>query len=104
MGGGLSLGILLFLFGIVLNVATPILIGIALVFAAFPFSLTFTNESALGRKVFGSIAAFSLITGIGSALFTQLNREHDPALSVFSLALIGCVACTWLGNVPALRR
>ncbi|MHA3773589.1 tetratricopeptide repeat protein [Verrucomicrobiota bacterium sgz303538] len=105
VGGGVCTGIVLFALGFWLNILSPIVLGAALVAAAFPFSMTFTNESRAGRMVFGSIGALM----IGSAVLLSVlsffaTSADNVALQFFGVGLVACLASTWLGNIPALRR
>jgi hypothetical protein len=105
VGGGLCCGALLFAAGVWLSLVGPVVVGAALVAATFPFSMTFTNESRIGRVVFGSIAALTLVTSlILTALSFFPDASATPALQFFAIGLVACLACTFLGNFPALRR
>lgn len=105
VGGGLIGGILLFATGFAINSIAPIVLGTALVAAAFPFSLTFTNSSRKGSVLFGAIGAGMLAVSFLYAiqvLFPAVPKEL--ASQAFFGGLIACLGCTWLGNIPALRR
>lgn len=74
-------------------------IGIGLIAASFPLSLTFTNESPAGRWIFGGLGGLTIL-----ATFWMLILPSSQADLVIAVALIGCLASTWLGNIPALNR
>ncbi len=90
--------------------------GAALMIAAIPASLVFTNPSPLGRWVFGSIATAAL--GFGAAMTVTLAAQPQVDLfdrsalgvafsgaagSHFGLLVLLVVAATWLGSVSRLR-
>ena len=105
VAGGLLAGLALLLTGMGLASSRVEVLGIGLIAAAFPFSMTFTNGSRLGTWLFGAIGS---ITVFGA--FLQLVAGHVPfiearaALAIFTTGAIGCLLSTWLGNVPFLRR
>lgn len=105
VGGGVSGGLLLFGLGVWLNMLAPILFGAAFVAAAFPFSMTFTNQSRIGRVVFGSIGVLMLASALVVVAASVVSEQAGGgALSLFILGLMACIACTWLGNIRSLRR
>jgi hypothetical protein len=105
VGGGVCGGILLFGAGVAVNTFAPIVIGGAFVAAAFPFSMTFTNESRAGRMLFGAIGVLTLLAAllVVASVFTS-EEAQSGALTLFGIGIFACVACTWLGNIRALRR
>ncbi len=105
VGGGLCVGVTLFVLGIALNLLIPVVAGAALVVAAFPFSMTFTNGSRVGSWIFGSIgfgtlaaALFFLLQSVWPIVPVEITTE------IFLASLVICLACTWLGNIPALKQ
>ena len=105
VAGCLLAGIATLVTGLLLAATGVEMLGIGLIAASFPLSMTFTNGSRLGTWLFGTIGAITLL---GAVL--QLLAGHVPlieagaATTLFTTGAIGCLASTWLGNVPALRR
>lgn len=107
VGGGISAGILLLVAGFALKQEGLKLAAIALIAAAFPFSMTFTNPSKAGAILFGAIGTVCLLVFGALLLNYILYGEAPPGDSLVDLLLLavfGAVATTWLGMVPALRR
>ncbi len=77
-------------------------LALAAVASTIPASLTFTNESRKGRLVFGGVLGITVLAGLGGVGIAAMNGEVFNAGSL--IALLAGVICTWLGNVPALRR
>lgn len=105
VGGGLTAGLVLFAVGLIWNLIIPIVLGGALVAAAFPFSMTFTNDSKAGRVLFGSIGGGMLAISL-AMIVASFNPTTTPEtyFGYYGIGLITCLACTILGNIPALRR
>jgi hypothetical protein len=80
-------------------------IGIGGIAAAFPLSLTFTNQARLGRWIFGGIGALGLVA---TALITISSVTPilpvEPLADFFIGTCVACAATTWLGNVRALYQ
>lgn len=108
VGGGLLLGIGLGAAGFFTGYAPILLAGVGLVTSTVPASLAFDNDSRAGRRVFGSLAGLvylaTLVVLVVEALRFPANGLHPATAGMGGLALIGAIACTWLGNVRALRR
>jgi tetratricopeptide (TPR) repeat protein len=105
VGGGVCLGAMLFALSLAAKWDALALLGAGLIAAAFPFSLTFTNDSRVGRVLFGTIGAAMLAATLLAfvSYFVAFLPGGVPVLG-FIFTLIACLACTWLGNIPALRR
>lgn len=108
VGGGLFAGILTLAIAAVWNYSPAMVLGGALAIGAVPASLTFGNESKKGRTVFGAIMLFIYLAGLG-VFITETIRHPAAAFtsrsgSLITIAIFGAVLCTWLGNVPSLRR
>ena len=105
VGGSLGPGLALLIASFAFGWPAVVTLGIGLIAASFPLSMTFTNGSRPGTWLFGTVAAVTLL---GAALTTlaHLVPLHDQgtARQIFTVGAIGCLAATWLGNVPALRR
>lgn len=105
VGGGVVLGLPLFIGGIATGIEPLVIAGVTLIAAAFPMAYTFTNASNVGRVVFGLTGAF--VYGIGA-----VNLIESVTGATFGswvggasyLALLAVVAVTWLCNVSALYR
>lgn len=105
VGGGLIIGITALICGLGLRSSVLTEIGVTLVAATFPLSMTLTNGSRIGRWLFGSIgvvAVFSLVLVLLAARIPFIRQ--DAAANVMAAAQLMCLASTWLGNVRALRR
>lgn len=105
VGGGLCAGIAALTGGLSLNSALLIPLGIGLIAQSFPFAMTFTNPSRAGTWLFGSIGGFAALATLLSVL--QPFTPVIPVAVADNLFLAGCLAClasTWLGNIPSLRR
>ncbi len=106
VGGGLILGLVLLVLGFLGEMLGVAAAGGFIALAAMPASLTFTNPNKKGRMLFGTLAA----VGYGSALFALGSAAVSGggiSSSVMNLIvpnLIIAMGCTWIGNIPALRR
>jgi len=105
VGGGVCIGSVLFGAGFAANLLIPIVAGAGLVAAAFPFSLTFTNNSPAGSRLFGCIGFGTL----AAAVLVMVESVHPflsdiVAVKIFLSCLVCCIASTWLGNLRVLRR
>ncbi len=88
-----------------LNLADQFLVGIGLIAAAFPLSLTFTNQSPVGRWLFGVIGLATLFGTLLVSLAVWWSLFPATGVQTFQgIACIGCLTSTWLGNIPALHR
>lgn len=108
VGGGLLAGFLLGAAGFATVYAPALLAGCGLLASTVPAALAFDNESGAGRTVFGAIlgyvyAATLAIVAIEAVRFPA-NGIHAASLVIGGIALVAAVACTWLGNLGALRR
>lgn len=87
-------------------------IGLSLLLASVPASLTYNNDSLRGRIVFGCILSLSLLSTIIGAAFLQFSSEtfastnpkEDTAILVAVFPFFCFAACTWMGNINALRE
>lgn len=105
VGGGVLVGVPLLLIGVFFGPSALFVLGCGLTGAAFPLSMTLTNESAAGRYIFGTIgfgtfALTPLLTA--DAVFPFLPSGTGLVLLMGMLLL--CALTTWIGNIPALRR
>jgi len=72
---------------------------------SFPLSLTFTNRSRLGARVFGSIGAVGVLaTVVAVAMECTPSGPPEAVATFFQFACLACVLSTWLGNVPSLIK
>jgi tetratricopeptide (TPR) repeat protein len=106
VGGGVLLGLPLFIVGLLAKQIGIIFVGLTLIAAAFPMSLVFTNRSKPGRVVFASVGAFVYLGGLFSLLLVVWPVADAGALAttLFGWTMILALITTWLGNIPALRR
>ena len=106
VGGGVLVGLALFVTGLLAKQISVIFVGLTLTAAAFPMSLVFTNRSKAGRVVFSLVGAFVYLGGLISFLLVVLpaGGAGSSATTLFGWTLILALVTTWLGNIPALRR
>jgi Tfp pilus assembly protein PilF len=102
VGGGLCVGLVLLGVGVLWS-PSLLVIGLGLVAAVFPLSMTFTNASRLGVWLFGSIAAVTLVGALLSG-FSSLLPILEPTFMLFAIGAFGCLASTWLGNLRIFNR
>lgn len=98
VGGCIGVGLILLGGGIAADLFALAIFGGALVFAAIPFSMVFTNRSRIGAMLFASVG-FCLLTG---AVLLSVGIKAGAAIGV--AGLIGVMLSTWLSGVPFLRR
>ncbi len=107
VGGVFALGALATIVGLVSAYFPVLLAGVGMLATTIPASLTFGNASSRGRLVFGSITAL-LYLAVTTMVVLEWVRHPAPMHPVSGVlgtcAILATVACTWLGNVRALRR
>ena len=106
VGGGMILGIALAIAGAITGAGYLILAGGGLAAGSIPAALTFTNESAVGRVVFGLVFAYVYLSTLIASAVWCLEPGSELQDSTFALAMLGLLAtaiCTWIGNIPMLR-
>lgn len=101
VGGGLCAGLAALGGGFGLNSGALLTLGIGLIAQSFPFAMTFTNASQAGTWLFGTIGG---ITALGTLLLLAPFIPEAIGSPVFLAGCVGCLASTWLGNIPALRK
>jgi tetratricopeptide (TPR) repeat protein len=106
VGGGVLLGLALFVTGLLIKHIGVIFVGLTLIVAAFPMSLVFTNRSKTGRLVFGLVGGLVYFGGFLALLLVILPAGDVSGLAttLFGWTMIMALVTTWLGNIPALRR
>lgn len=105
VGGSLGPGLALLIASFAFGWPAVVTLGIGLIAASFPLSMTFTNGSRPGTWLFGTVAAVTLLGAALTALAHLVPLiDQGTARQIFTVGAIGCLAATWLGNVPALRR
>jgi hypothetical protein len=105
VGGGVLAGVTLILAATIGKWEPLFVAGCCLTASAFPLSMTLTNGSQTGRWIFGTIgfgtlALVPLLTA--DSVLNFLPGEFGSQL--FGASLFGCLLCTWIGNIPALRK
>ena len=105
VGGGLLVGLFAVIASLGFDLPVVRLSGIGLIATAFPLSLTFTNTSRAGTWLFGAIGAATLVATllVISTIVLPMIPEKT-VVNIFIGACIACLASTWLGNIPALRK
>mgnify|MGYP000312511395 CR=1 FL=1 len=103
--GGFFGGFLMVICGVSLGIVPIVFIGGAMVVAAIPFALTFTNDSPNGQKLFGAIGAFVYVAGFWAAgqwlMYATISEATETLLT---LAAFSALLCTFIGNVGSLRK
>lgn len=105
VGGGLALGVASIIASFVFTSDVALFLGLGCIAVSFPLSLTFTNQSPIGRWLFGAIGAAAALATIAILLALWLPTLPQKGITdFFTGACIACLASTWLGNIPALVR
>ena len=106
VGGGVVAGLGLLILGFAAGLTWPLIGGGALVVAAIPGAMVFTNRSKAGSWLFGAVA----VAVLGSATFfiaARATGDQDlGSLALRMLVISGFCAMisTWLSGVKPLRR
>jgi len=100
-----AMGMGTLIWGAVLESSFLANLGVASIVAGFPLSMTFSNGSKRGRRIFAAIAGFAILSVVLAiaAAFVSL-KALEGMMVVVRIACIACVVSTWLGNLPSLRR
>jgi Tfp pilus assembly protein PilF len=106
VGGGICAAIVLVLASLPMDNPSLLILGIACGCSTIPFSLTFTNGSKIGSRLFGVLGSLTLLGGLAGAAASLLPEasQREMAITLFAGGLICAAITTWLGNIPALRR
>lgn len=102
VGGGVLLGVPLFILGLCLGWSIPLTVGLGLIGLSFPLAYVFTNASSIGRWIFSGAAAFVVFAVVAALVPSLLGSEMSGAIGGVGLLVV--VAVTWLASVPALNR
>ena len=105
VGAGFFGGFLLVLGGMASGILPLAVVGGALVVAAIPLALTFTNDAPAGRRLFGSIGLAVYLVGFWAAGELALCGDiSERTQSLVGLAGFAALLCTFLGNVGSLHK
>lgn len=107
VGGVFALGGLTAIIGLVSAYYPVLLAGVGMLATTIPASLTFGNPSSRGRLVFGSITALLYLAVITVIVLEWVHHPapmHPISSGLGTFVLLATVACTWLGNIRALRQ
>lgn len=104
VGGGLIAGLCLLGAGVLFGKTPLQMIGITMMVASVPGALAFTNPSPLGRRLFTGMFAAGWALGVMIALSAMGLFEAPVLDTLLGGYILLCVVCTWLGNIPSLRR
>jgi Tfp pilus assembly protein PilF len=103
-GGGVIAGLPLCLIGFFAGLPVAMVIGAALVCAAFPFAYTFTNVTA-GKWLFGAIGAFVYAAAVVVLVTVITGGKFDGLPSALaSFAGLAVIGVTWICNIPTINR
>lgn len=104
-GGGVVLGLPLFLAGIFAHQSALLIIGLTLIGAAFPLSYTFTNHAKAGRIVFGLAAIYIYAIGLLNLAQNLSGTDFGSWLATGTgVASLVAILVTWVANLPVLNR
>jgi tetratricopeptide (TPR) repeat protein len=101
-------GLLLMIGGVAAGMVPLAVAGVAMMVAAIPSTMVFTNESTAGRILFGGFML--AILGLGGFVAFDVATHPGQAVGKGSsgpavgFALLIAMATTWLGMVPSLRK
>lgn len=101
-------GLLVFIGGMTTGMLPAAAAGGAMMIAAIPATLIFTNESIMGRLVFGASAL--VILGLGAHVAIDVAAHANQRIgmgesaSSFSFAILIAFGTTWLSMVPSLHK
>ena len=105
VGGGFFGGFLLVILGMATGVLSLAFVGGALVVAAIPWALTFTNDSPAGRRLFGGIGCFVYLAGFWAAIEVALHGDISSRTnSLIMVAVLAALFSTFIGNVDSLHK
>lgn len=108
VGLGLIVGTIAIGVGHFAEFPPALLAGFGLIASTVPASMAFDNESRKGRLIFGAITGFVYLVTAGVFVSEALRHPAGELLpttiTLGSVALLGAILCTWLGNVRSLRR
>lgn len=101
-------GLLVFVGGMATSVMPIAVAGGAMMVAAIPVTLIFTNQSVTGRLLFGActLAILGLGTHVALDVATHSNQKVGMGESAASLnyAILIAFGTTWLSMVPSLHQ
>ncbi|HRQ89501.1 MAG TPA: tetratricopeptide repeat protein [Bacteroidia bacterium] len=109
VGGGLGLGLVAVAAGWATPYSPATVGGIGLIASTVPAALAFDNDSRAGRWVFGALAGLvylGTLAAVGIEIFRPSGAGglHSATAALSGIGVLAAVACTWLGNVRALRQ
>lgn len=106
VGFALLAGLPLTIAGVVISSSLAVILGAGLVCSAIPLARTFTNESRIGSRLFGSIAAL-ILGGSWIAAASAVWPDAVPPKTgntVFTVTVLLAAASTWLAGMRSLRE
>jgi Flp pilus assembly protein TadD len=105
VGGGFFGGFLLVIAGLSFGLLPLAFVGGALLVAAIPWALTFTNDSPSGRRLFGAIGCGVYLTGFWASIEVAMNGDiSEKTGTLVTLALVAALLSTFLGNAQSLHK
>jgi hypothetical protein len=101
VGGGVLAGLPILFLGLGFDIEPMFIVGAGLVAAAFPLSITFTNDSQIGRVLFGFVGFATLTLTLLLFLDSFVSVLPEKAFSgLFVLSLVACGLSTLAALIP----
>jgi tetratricopeptide (TPR) repeat protein len=97
-------GLLVFIGGMVAGMKPASIAGGTMMVAAIPSTLIFTNESIIGRFLFGACTLAILGLGAHAALNVASQKAGIGESASISYAILIAFGTTWLSMVPSLHQ
>ncbi len=106
VGGTLFLGAMLLAAGIGSGLQPLVLAGGMLIASAFPFAVTFTNQSKIGAWCYGVCGALAVLAATGIVVERLLlhGAAAGAMTSFASIVLTVVLFSTWLGAFNVMRK
>ncbi|MBN1603313.1 MAG: tetratricopeptide repeat protein [Chitinispirillaceae bacterium] len=104
VGGNVIVGLPLLISGITFDIPALFMGGVSMIWSAFPFSISFTNENKTGRFVYGAAGVTILIAGLFIVLAGTNIVQFKPPQAVISLVYIISIGVIWMGSFGVLRK
>lgn len=104
VGSTILMGAVSLILGIALANDSFFVLGSGFLFAAFPFSITFTNNHRIGQYVYGGAGSMILLSGFYLAIIHALSIlssfQEIVGISMMGIAILS----VWLGSFGVFRK